>query len=424
MLNDPEDNDGPLWTHHDFMLLWTGQAISDLGSAVTALAMPVVAVTLLAATPFQTGLLAALGTLGWLVLALPAGAGVDRMRKRPLMIGCDVARAVLVASVPAAVAVDRLTTVQLYVVALLCGLLVVYFEVACQSYVPTLLAPRHLVQGVGWIGTANALSSVIGPASLGVLVALCGGIGQVLLVDAVSFAVGVGCLIAVRRTDPPPSATGARRRIGPEIAEGLRFVLGHAVLRRVVACSATSNVCDVMTSALIVLFLVRDLHASAATIGLVLGLGGVGGVVGGLLSAPLARLVGSARALWLGKLVLGGFSLCIPLARPGWGIWLASVGLFAAGAAVVSYNVLQIAYRQLICPPHLLGRMNASVRWMIRGLMPAGGLLAGGLGTWMGVRPALAVAVVGGWAAVFWLVLSPLRHLRDVPAAETVPASA
>jgi MFS family permease len=341
------------------------------------------------------------------------------MRKRPLMIACDVGRGLLVGSVPLAVAVKHLSMLHLYVVGLACGLLVVYAEVACQSYVPLLLPKTRLAQGVGWIGTTNALTAVLGPASLGLLVVVCGGIGWVMLVDALSFAVSVTCLLAIGRRGPAGDVAlaGPSRRLGPQIAEGLRFVLGHPVLRRVVACSAMSNVADVMTGALVVLFLVRDLHATPATTGLVLGIGGVvGGLAAQWLAAQwLARLVGSARALWAGKLVIGAASLCIPCAQPGWGIWLVSVGLFAANAAVVSYNVLQISYRQLICPPPLRGRMNASVRWIIRGLMPLGGVLAGGLGTWLGVRTALAVAVLAGWAAVFWIVASPLRQLRDVP---------
>lgn len=397
----------------DFVLVWAGETVSALGSAVTVLALPLIAVTVLSASVLQVGVLAALGTVGWLLLSLPVGAGVDRTRKRPLMIGADVLRAALVGSVPLAAVLGVLTIGHLYAVALLCGLLVVAAEVAGQSFVPLLLPPDRLVAGVSGIGTAKAVAGAVGPAVFGLLVGWFGDVARVLLLDAVTFLLSAGCLLAVRRAEPVRGG-GPRRRLAREVGDGLRFVLRHPVLRRVVLCSATANLCDVMLGALVVLYLVRELGASPATTGVVLGAGSVGGIAGGLLAAPLARWVGSARALWLGKLSIGAVGLLTPVGGP----WQTAVGLFASSAAVMSYNVLQIAYRQQICPPELLGRMNATVRWLIRGLMPAGGLLAGALGTWIGVRPALAVAVVGGWAAVFWLVLSPLRRLRDVPAGD------
>ncbi|SCL58351.1 MFS transporter [Micromonospora yangpuensis] len=407
-----------LWRDRDFMSLWLGQAISDLGAGITALALPLAVVTLLDASAFEVGLLTALASVGWLIVALPAGAVIDRTRKRRLMIICDVVRGVGLASVPLTAALWHLTIWHLYLVSLLLGIFAVFFEVACQSYLASLLTRERLVEGIGRVGTTNALAAVLGPTLAGVLTSLLGSAARVLAVDCLSFLASIVSLLLIRRPEPSPRP----RTPGPwlpdlrrDIAAGLRFVLNHWVMRRVLVASTAANAFDAMVAALIVVFLARDLYADPKTIGVTLAIGGVGGVVGGMVANPMARWLGPARALWAGKLYLGASTLCLPLAEPGWGIYLVSAALFVTGVVTVSYNVLQIAYRQSICPPELRGRMNASVRWIIRSLVPMGALIAGALAIPLGVRTTLAIAVVGSWLAVMPIVLSPLRLARDLP---------
>ncbi|MEU4224874.1 MFS transporter [Nonomuraea sp. NPDC026600] len=408
------EQDGTLLKNRDFMLFWTGQSISDLGAAVTTLAVPLAAITILRASTFEVGVLTAFSTAAWLVMTLPAGMIADRVTKRPLMIGCGVARGVVVASVPAAAALGQLTMIHLYATAFLVGSINVVFEIAGQSYLPVLMSRRRLIEGNGKIATTNAVAVAGGPSLAGGLMTLLNSAARVMVVDCLSYVIGIVTLLLIRSPEPRPADRGDRS-MRREAAEGITFVLRHPVLRRVVACSAISNLCDAMVTTLVVVFLLGDLGTDPATLGVVLGLGSAGGIVGGVLATSFARWVGAGRALWAGKLYLGGFALLVPMGGPGWGVLAVAAGLFASRLSTVAYNVLQIAFRQSICPPELLGRMNASIRWMIRGAMPIGGLLAGILGAWLGARATLAVAVTCSWLAVLWLVFSPLRGQREMP---------
>ncbi|MCG8914940.1 MFS transporter [Actinokineospora sp. PR83] len=412
----PPETAVSLWRDRDFMLLWAGQTISDLGSATTVLVLPLIAVTALDASTTEVGLLAAAATVAWFLVPLPAGAVVDRVAKRRLMVVCDVVRCAVAAGVPVAAAFGGLRVGHLVAAGLLLGAFSVLFEVSWQSYVPELLPPDRLTDGNSRIATTNAVAAVLGPSLAGLAVLLVPA-ADVLLLDAASFAVSAATLLAIRARDrrrPPPP-----RGVREQLLGGLRFTWRHPVLRRVVACSATANFFDAITTTVVVVFLVRELGASGATAGVVLGVGGAGGVVGGLLARPLAARLGGARLLWLGKLSVGGLTALIPLASAGPGVLLVSAGLFANSFCVVLYNVLQITYRQSVCPPELRGRMNAAVRWAIRGVIPVGSLLGGVLGDAVGLRPVLLVSALGAWLAVGWVFFSPLRGMRELPADRT-----
>ncbi|GAA2998038.1 MFS transporter [Actinokineospora diospyrosa] len=409
---------GSLWRDRDFMSLWTGQTVSDLGSAMTVLVLPLIAVTALDASTTEVGLLGAAATVAWLLVPLPAGALVDRVAKRRLMVLCDVVRCVVAAAVPVAAVLGGLHIGHLVVVAFLLGTFAVVFEVSWQSYVPELLPTNRLTDGISRIATTNAVAAVVGPSLAGLAILLVPVTG-VLLIDAVSFAVSAATLLFIRAKDRP--APSRKLDVREQLLGGLRFAWNHPVLRRVVACSATANFFDAITTTLVVVFLVRDLGASSSTTGIVLGIGAAGGVVGGLLVRRLAARVGESRLLWLGKLSVGWLTALIPFAPNGPGVLMVSIGLFANSSCVVLYNVLQITYRQSVCPPELRGRMNAAIRWTIRGVIPIGSLLAGLLGDAVGLRPVLLVSALGAWLAVGWVFFSPLRRMRDLQAELTSP---
>ncbi|NRQ39196.1 MFS transporter [Nonomuraea sp. NN258] len=400
--------------NRDFLLFWAGQSVSDLGASIMVFALPLVAVTTLGASTLEVGALTAAGTAAWLVMTLPAGTLVDRVAKRRLLICCGLTRSAAVISVPLAATLGHLTIAHLYVIALVVGTITVVFEVACQSYLPALLTGDRLTGGNGGIAASNAVAAVLGPSAGGGLMALFRNAPALLVVDCVTSLAGALSLLPIRTPEPRPARDPARS-LRAETAEGITFVLRQPVLRRIVACSAVSNAGDTVVITLVVVFLLQELGAGPPTVGLVMGASSVGGVIGGLLATPLARRLGSARALWSVKLCAGAFTLLIPFGRPGWGIAAVATGLFALRLSTVAYNVLQVTYRQSICPAELLGRMNATVRWMIRGAIPVSGLLAGVLGTWLGLRATLAVAVVGSWLSVSWIVFSPLRGHRDFP---------
>ncbi|HEY2263934.1 MAG TPA: MFS transporter [Streptosporangiaceae bacterium] len=424
---------GTLWRHRNFVLLWSGQSVSEVGSSVTVLALPLTAVVVLRATTLQVGLLTSASTAAFALIALPAGALVDRWAKRRLMIWCDVARLVIIGSVPLAAVLGLLTLGQLYAVAVTAGVATVFFDVAYQSYLPVVVDRDHLVEGNGKLGATQAFAQVTGPGLGGALAGLIGA-ARALAVDALSYAVSVASLLAINvPEDFPPKGgrgglggtvspqelggSGGDRPPGSlrkEIAEGLSFVLRHPVLRKIVACTGTANLFGAMGTALEIVFLIRVLRIRPADTGLLIAVASLGGVAGGLLAGRLGRRIGTARIIWFSLIVLGFPQLLIPLAAPGWRVAAFPVGMAFYSFGGVVYNVAQVSYRQSICPPRLLGRMNAAVRWVVWGTIPLGGVIGGVLGTLAGVRVTLWIAFSGSWAAGWWVFFSPLRRQRDL----------
>lgn len=411
------------------MLLWTGQAISEIGSAVTFVALPLAAVVLLNATTFQVGLLSAATTVCFLLVALPAGLIVDRVAKRRLMIVCDIARMLILGSVVVAAAFGVLTMAQLFAVGFLTGLATVFFDVAYQSYVPALVARNQLHDGNGKLGATQAFSQVAGPGLGGALFGLLKA--GAMAADAISYAVSTATLLLIRAREPrrgdasapadqasetavrsdPAGFAGLRK----ELFAGLGFVFGHPVLRKIAACTGTANLFGSISGALEILFLVRVVHVRPADTGLLIGVGSLGGILGGILSGRLAKWIGTARIIWFSVGVFGAIPIVMPLTAPGPRLVLFPIAIAGLSFTVVLYNIAQLSYRQLICPPHLLGRMNAAMRWIVWGTIPLGGLLAGVLGSLLGIRATIWVGVIGSWAAAFWVYFSPLRKMRDIP---------
>jgi MFS family permease len=401
-----------LWRHRNFLLLWGGQTVSEMGSAVTQLALPLTAVVVLGTGTFGVGLLTSASYLAFALIALPAGAVVDRLAKRRLMIWCDAARIAIIGSVPLTAALGVLTLWQLYLVAITAGVCTVFFDVSYQSYLPVLVPREQLVDGNGKLGATQSFAQVTGPGLGGGLVGLFGAAGA-MAADAISYAVSVVSLLAIRAPEEPAGKTQGTR-LRAEVTEGLSFVLRHPILRKIAACTGTANLFSGMAAALEIIFLIRVLHVRPADTGLLVAVASLGGVAGGILSGRLARRIGSARIIWFSMLVLGLPQLLVPLAQPGWRVALFAAGFAATSFSAVVYNVAQVSYRQAICPPRLLGRMNAAIRWVVWGTLPLGGLLGGTLGAALGVRPTLWIAFAGSWAAGWWVFFSPLRRMRDI----------
>ena len=413
-----QDKSGGLWRHRDFMLLWSGQTVSEMGSAVTQLALPLTAVVVLKASTLDVGLLTAAATLAFAVIALPAGALVDRRPKRGIMIVCDAARLLIIGSVPVAWAAGVLTMGQLYAVAITAGVCTVFFDVSYQSFLPALLEQEHLMDGNGKLGATQSFAQLVGPGLGGGLVVAFGAAGA-MSAAAISYAVSVASLLGIKYREPraQPAADGEAGwgSLRAEIAEGLRFVLRDPILRKVVACTGTANLFSSMATAVEIIFLIRVLHVRPAYTGLIFAIAAIGGVAGGVLSGRMARWIGSARVIWFSILVIGAPQFLAALAEPGWRVTLFPIGYAMMWFSAVVYNVAQLSYRQAITPARLMGRMNAAVRWIVWGTMPVGALIGGALGTAIGIRPTLWIAFVGSWAAGFWVYFSPLRRMRDVP---------
>jgi len=406
-----------LLRHGDFLKLWWGQAVSELGSGITMLALPLVAITTLHATAFQVGALNAVEMAPFLLIGLPAGTIVDWLRRRQVMVVADFGRMLALGSIPVTAAFGRLTLAQLYAVAVVAGTLTVLFDVAYQSYLPVLVPRAQLADGNSKLAATQQLANVSGPAIGGALVSAVGA-ATAIAADAASYLASVLSLLWIRRPEAAPTRDDELSRLRAlrrDTAEGLRYVVRHRTLRMIAACTGSSNLANAMAGAVLVLYMVRKLHLSAAAIGAIFAVGSVAGVVSAVVAGRLLRLGGIGRMTVAGAFMFAVGGVFIPLATRGAGaLWIVA-GLTTVGFGGIVYNIGQVSYRQAITPDRLLGRMNATMRFMVWGTLPVGALIGGALGSAIGLRPTLWVAAALGLVSPFFVFASPLRRVRALP---------
>ncbi|MDQ3054594.1 MAG: MFS transporter [Actinomycetota bacterium] len=399
---------------HDFRQLWAAETISQIGTQITQIALPILAVITLSATEFEMGILIALETLAFLVIGLPAGAWVDRWRRKRVLVVNDLVRAVALASLPLAYAFDMLTLWQLFAVALVTGIATVFFDVAYQSYLPSIVDKSQIVEGNSKLAISQSVAQVAGPGAAGLLIKVLGA-PLMFVFDALSF-IASALFIGRIRHEEPIHDRSTRRSLRVEIGEGLSFVLRHPLLRRIVACTGTSNFFSTVTATMLVLFMVRELGFDATQIGLTFSAGAVGGLIAAATTTRFAKYFGDGRSIVLAAGLLIPFAVLVPLSGLGLAGILLPLSWAGVSYLVVLYNIVQVSFRQRLCPIPLLGRMNASIRFLVYGTMPLGGLVGGALGAWLGVLPTLWIAALGSILAFLPVFLSPLRTMRDLPA--------
>jgi len=406
----------PLLRHPDFLRLWGAHGVSQLGTHITALALPLIAATALEASPFETGLLAALGWLPFLLVGLFAGVWVDRWRRRPVMVVADLGRAAIVAVVPAAWLLGALTIEVLYAVALLAGSLTVFFDVAYLSYLPTLIDRRQLVEGNSRLEATTSAAQIVGPGVGGILIRLLGG-PLALFVDAISFLASGVLLGLIRTPEPAPPPRPAQANVWREIGEGLSLVRRSEVLRALVFASATVQVAGFAFLAVYVLFMARDLGLDAGQIGLVLATGGLGALAGSVVAGPARTRWGQGPTIVGAMFLFGATGLLVPLAVlvPRWALPLVVASEFLQWMAIVAYDINALSLRQAMVPDRLAGRVNGTFRFLVWGLRPVGSLLGGALGGIIGLAGTLVAGELGMLVAFTWLLLSPVRTLRQAP---------
>jgi MFS family permease len=404
---------GGLWHHLDFRRLWIGETVSQFGTMVSQLALPLVAILVVHASTFQVGLLATFEMLAFLVIGLPAGAWVDRMRYRWVLIVNDLLRAAALASIPVAQALGVLSIGQLYVVALLTGVCTVFFDVAYQSYLPQLVDRSALVEGNAKLQASESVSQIAGPGAGGLLIQALTA-PYAILVDALSFLWSAAWVAAIRARPQRPERK-ADRNLRREIGQGLRFVLGNRLLRAIAMCTGTSNLFSNVSFAVYYILLARQLHLSPGIIGLFTSIAAVGGLIGSLVASRFAQRIGQGPAIWIAVLISIPSAFVAPFVHRNWTLGLLAVGQLVMWASVVVYNITQVSFRQGLCPPDLLGRMNATMRFLVWGTIPLGAFLGGVLGATIGVRPTLLVAAIGGSLSVLPVFFSPLRRMRELP---------
>lgn len=402
-----------LWRHHDFRQLWMGDTVSVFGAQFVGLAMPLMAVQLLGANAFQMGLLATLESLAFLLIGLPAGAWVDRWRKKRVLILGDVGRALLLLSLPVAWLLDALTMGQLYLVAVGVGVITVFFDVANQSYLPEIVDSDQISDGNGKLQASQQTAMVVGPAAAAAMVRW---FGSPLTIAVTSVCMGLSSLFVSRiRHEEKAPDPAARRPLVTEIKEGLSFVLSQPLLRRIVACTGTSNLASSAVFALFVLYALSTLELAETTLGLIFSVGAIGGLLGAVTSAWFGRLVGEGRSIPVSATISGLAMLTVPLASILPTVPTLIVGHLLMSWAVVVYNVTQVSFRQRLCPKPLLGRMNASIRFLVWGPMPIGAFLGGVLGQSLGLLPTLWIFCLLALASALPVLLSPLLGMRDLP---------
>ncbi len=405
--------------HADFRRLWIGETISQFGSQVSLLAIPFIATVLLNASVFEISLLGTLQFLPFLLFTLPAGAWVDRMRRRPVLISGDVVRVVALATIPVAWAFGALTIWQLYVVSFVAGTATVFFDVAYQSYLPALVDTGDLVEGNAKLQASEASAGVLGPGLGGAAVSLVGA-PFAIIADALSYLASAFFVFRIERSEPHPEAERlaaglAREPLRRQVAEGLRFVLGNPYLRAIAGATSSSNLFSNMIFAILPVYLFRELGLSAATAGVIFGIGALGTLGGALVASSIARRIGLGRTIVASIAFDGPAMLLIPLAPHDAPVaWL--IGAFALGGfQAVVYNVNQVSYRQAITPTAIQGRMNATMRFLVWGTIPIGSILGGLVASWIGVRDAILVGALGSCLPFLSVLLSPVRSLRAMP---------
>ncbi len=408
----------------DFVRLWTAESVSQLGSQVSLLALPLLAIETLHASTFAVGALRAVEIAPFLIVGLPAGVIVDRRARRPVLMAGDIGRALVLMSIPVAWWLGVLSLAQLFVVVFLTGILTVFFDVAYQSYLPALVDRDQLSDGNGKLQMSESGAAIAGPGLAGTLVQVVGAPAAV-VADAVSFVLSAASVLFIRRTEPAIEATPSSERstMRADIGEGLRYVLGHPALRAIAGCTSTSNFFSSMLMAVLLVYVVRSLHWSAGLIGLFFMLSNVGFLTAAAFARRVGRWVRLGTAIWV-SIFVGQVGMLVVAFAPKTHAFPWLVGgmvLFAAGGTI--YNISQVSYRQAITPNRMLGRTNATMRFVVWGTMPLGSIAGGVLGTVVGLRPTMMVAAVGGMFATLWALAPPVRSLETLADPEPEPVA-
>jgi MFS family permease len=407
-----------LWRNPDFVKLWAAQTISLLGSSVSFLALPLIAVSFLHATPVQMGVLTAVNTLPGLLLGLFAGVWVDRHRRRPILIAADIGQAALLIAVSGAAVLHVLHMEVLYVLAFGIAAFSLFFDVADQSMLPTLVGRDQLVEGNSKLEMSRSAVAIVGPALAGALIQLVTA-PRAILFDAASFVVSALCIASIGVSEAIARLPQHQQTLGHAIRAGWRLVLDNRALRALTGALGTSALFTSMLDAVLLLYLTRELHLAPGLIGLIFGCGSVGFLLGALLQARTTRRLGLRATLVAGLLLTGCGDLLIPTVTGTSAgllvILVLFVGQFCFGLGRTTFSISQVSLRQSITPDHLLGRMNATTRFVRAACMAIGGLLGGLLGAAIGLRGTLVLAAVGEILTIAWLL--PATSLTSTAAA-------
>ena len=403
-----------LWRHRDFRQLWIAQTLSLVGSQFGGLALPLVAILVLGASPAQVGLLTGIAGVPWLLIGLAVGVVVDRVRRRRLLVHADLGRGMALSWVPVAAAFGVLSMAQLYVVAFVVGICAVFFETAYQSYLPSIVARQQLVEGTSRLAVTESITGVAGPSAAGAVIQLLGATVGV-LIDAASYVASALALATIYAREAVPSA-GVRQRPKAALAEGMTFLWRQVAIRSFALSNATFMLFSTVLQAVVLVYYTRSVGLSAALIGVTYASGNAGAIVGALLARraafrglPGLTISGSSTLRALG-LVAIPVTMVLPRTPA---LVLIIVGQFVHAFGWSLWSVHQGSTRQFLAPVDVRGRVNGRFLFIVRGTTAIGGFLGAALAQAVGVAVTITVGVAGTLAGTLWLLIAPVVQLRD-----------
>ena len=407
----------PLTRNSAFMHLWAGQTAAQVGFQVGTLATSAIAITVLHASETQIGILSGLQTLAFLIVGLPAGAWVDGWRKRHVMIAANLARIAALVSIPIAYAFFSLTISHLMVVAALLGLSTVFFDVAYQSYVPMIASKRYIGAANGRLEASYQVGRAGGPGLGGWLL---GVVAPPLayLLTASTYVCSTWAIWRIRTPEPLPAHSDASLR--SQIVEGLSFVRGQRLLFPLFSCIACAAFAGAGIQVLLPILVLRTLGMSATQLGLLLSAGALGGILGALTRPAWITRLGIGRCITITNIIGVSALLAQPASVhvPVAAAWVIACSGVVSSYFITIYNVTQMSLRQEICPPDMLGRMNAIFRFAVWGVMPLGSFVAGIVASWVGVEATMYIFTAASIAAGIAMGFTPAARIRGTSAAD------
>jgi MFS family permease len=406
---------GGLLRTRNFGLFWLGESVSGFGSAITTVALPLVAVSNLHASTAMVALLTAVTWLPWLLLGLPAGTWVDRWSRRRTMLTADLVSAAVLVAVPIAAWAGVLTIAALLAAALACGTSGMFFNLAFNGYLPHLLpCARDRLEGNGKLQTSASVAQVAGPGLGGLLAQVAGAVCG-LLIDAITFVASAACLLSLRPGPEPTPARADRPGMFRQIAEGFAVFRQGGFLLPMLAVATMINCGMLSIWALRIVFLVRSDGAAPGTAGALISLSSLGGILGAALASRAVSRFGSARTYLASNVATAPFMLLLPASGPGWRLVLFAAGSFVVMASATMSGVITVTFRGNYIPAHLLGRVTAATGFVVAGTVPLGAAAAGALATALGIRTAMWALAILFAVTPLPLLATSLRHMRDFP---------
>ena len=406
---------GNLWNHRDFLKFWIGDTVTQLTGPITDLALPTVAVLTIQVTAFQLGVINALGFIAFPTLGLFVGVWMDRMRRRRVMIVVNLVEVAALATVPAAFLLGILGLYQLYAVSLIMGTCTLFFDVAYQSYLPSLVNKEDVVEGNQKLETSESAAQVAGPSIASAMMQLFGAALSI-AADAFGTLIAALMLVSIRKPEPKPEHSSPDREghFFAEMKEGIRVITGNRLLWTQAGCTGTYNLGANIFGVAILLYAYRILGISKGVIGIIFSIGAVGFLLGALISSAVTERLGLGRTIALASAC--GFGLLIaPIARGSLAVLIIGLACFIPGLGTPIYNINQVSLRQVITPNRLQGRMNATMRTIVWGTIPVGSLLGGIFSTSLGIIPTLTLGGLISGGSFLWIALGPIFNLVKQP---------